>query len=212
MRTLVFPVMVLSFAASAARAADADVNRAYDYRIILHIAPHRLLTPTFRRQLAADLQDGIQGALGALANISVGAAAPNDPWIDPAALAAKSDVSPAKRHYVDVSFVDGQYVIRARQLDGATGLAGPVVRQARTTDRAFVGRLIMRIVEQDFGPVGTVVAFEKATDRATLSFRGGALRRPNWPASRRPDRSSRWRASTAVRPEAGRSMPLTWSA
>ena len=32
----------------------------------------------------------------------------------------------------------------------------------------------MRIVEQDFGPVGTVVAFDKATDRATLSFRGGA--------------------------------------
>ncbi|HEY1381495.1 MAG TPA: hypothetical protein VGF55_32140, partial [Gemmataceae bacterium] len=47
--------------------------------------------------------------------------------------------------------------------------------EARTADRAFVGRLITRFIDQDFGPIGTIVGYDKATDRAELALRGGGL-------------------------------------
>jgi tetratricopeptide (TPR) repeat protein len=159
---------------NATLAADADLAKPYEYRIILRIAPHRLLTPTFRRRLRDELQDGVQAALGSLAQVDVVEADAKD-WLDPTTLDSHSEVTAAKRHFVDVAFADGRYVVRARQLDGSTGLASPVVREARTPDRPFVGRLITRFIDQDFGAVGTVVDFDKATDRAVLEFRGGSL-------------------------------------
>ncbi len=156
-------------------AADAETTKPYDYRIILRIAPHRLLTTAFRRQLRDHLQDGVQAALGPLAQVSVvdAGSSPQDGWIDLATLDGRSETGPAKRHFVDVSFADGRYVVRARQFDGSTGLASPVVRDARTPDRAFVGRLIEGFVDQDFGPVGVVVDYDKSAERATLELRRG---------------------------------------
>jgi hypothetical protein len=158
----------------AARAADADAAKPFDYRIILRIAPHRLLTPAFQKQISDELQDGVQAALGPLAQVSVIDATQSPiAWLDPSALDTHSEIGLAKRHFVDIAFVDGRYVVRARQYDGSTGLAGPVVREVRTADRAFVGRLVTRFIEQDFGPVGTIAAFDKSTDTAQLAFRGG---------------------------------------
>ena len=72
-------------------------------------------------------------------------------WFDPASLDTHSSLHPAKRHFVDVAYAGGQYVVQARQLDGSTGLASPVLRQDRTADRAFVARLVTRCIDQDFG-------------------------------------------------------------
>jgi tetratricopeptide (TPR) repeat protein len=164
-------------AAAGAAAAAPEETTPYDFRVILRVAPHGLLTKTFRRQLRDELQDALQAALGPIAQVEVqdAAALPRDAWLDPAALDGQSAVGPAKRHFVEVAFADGRYVVRTRQLDGSTGLASPVVREARTADRAFVGRLITRFIDQDFGPVGTVVGYDKATDRAELALRGGGL-------------------------------------
>jgi tetratricopeptide (TPR) repeat protein len=156
-------------------ALDAEDNRPYDFQVILRVAPHRLLTPAFRRQLQSDLQDGVQAALGTLANVRVldAATLPDDAWLDPASLGAPAPLNPTKRHFVDVSYAGGQYIVQARQLDGSTGLASPVPRQDRTADRAFVARLVTRCIDQDFGAVGTVVA--KDGDRVWLQLRGGAI-------------------------------------
>jgi hypothetical protein len=164
-------VLVLFMVACAPVRAD-DATKPYDYRIILRVAPHRLLTETFRHRLRDELQDGVQAALGPLARVSV--IESPDAWLDLATLDTHLEIGLAKRHFVDIAFAGGQYVVRARQLDGSTGMAGPVVREAKTADRAFVGRLITRFIEQDFGPVGTVSDYDKASDTALLAFRGGA--------------------------------------
>lgn len=164
--------------AAGVRAADAESTKPYDYRIILRVAPHALLTDTFRRQLRDEIQDDVQAALGPLAQVEVQDAA--SAWLDPATLDAHTETGPAKRHFVEVFFADGKYVVRARQHDGSTGLASPVVREVRTADRAFVGRLITQFIDQDFGAVGTVVGYDRATDRAELALRGGRLAQGEW--------------------------------
>ena len=63
---LVLIAVAVGLPTSAARAADAELATPYQYRVVLRIASHRLLTPTFRRHLRDDLQDGVQAALGAL--------------------------------------------------------------------------------------------------------------------------------------------------
>jgi tetratricopeptide (TPR) repeat protein len=160
---------------SGAFALDAEAGTPYDYRVILRVAPNRLLTPTFRGQLRDDLRDSLQAALGPLARVEVlDADAPQSgAWLDPASLDTHSALHEAKRHFVEVSYAHGQYTIQARQLDGSTGLASPVIRQDRTADRAFVARLIVRFIDQDFGAVGTVVG--KDGDRVRLRLRGGAV-------------------------------------
>ncbi len=175
MRRAFWAVVVGLVVTSPAVALGPEADQPYDFRVVVRVAPHRLLTPAFRRQLQADLRDSLQAALGATAAVQVLDA--DDPqaggWLDPAALDAHSALSPVKRHFVEVSFAGGRYSVVARQLDGSTGLASPVVRRASTADRAFVSRLITRFIGQDFGIVGTVAG--KDGDRVRLRFRGGAL-------------------------------------
>src|SRR5438045_2130970 len=144
MRRAFWAVVVGLVVTSPAVALGPEADQPYDFRVIVRIAPHRLLTPAFRRQLQADLQDSLQAALGTLAQVRVldAAALPAGAWLDPASLGAPSPLNPAKRHFVDVSYAGGQYVVLARQLDGSTGLASPVLRHDRTADRAFVARLV----------------------------------------------------------------------
>jgi hypothetical protein len=176
-RLLMATAALLASGAALEAAGDGEASQPYEYRVIVRVAPHGLLRPAFRRQLCAELQDSLQAALGALARVEVQDAdiLPKDAWIDPAALDSRTDAGTAKRHFVDVSVADGRYVIRARQHDGSTGLAGPVVREARTADRAFIGRLISRFIDQDFAPTGAIVGYDKATDKVTLALRGGEL-------------------------------------
>jgi hypothetical protein len=167
----------LVFATSLAYASPAipDTSKPYDYRLILRVAPHRLLTVAFCNQLRADLQDGLQSAFGQLAKVVVVSAGgdSSDRWLDLKSLETHGETGGVKRHFVEVSYADGCYIVRARQLDGMTGLASPQVRTAKTPDRSYVSRLIIGFVDEDFGPVGTVVGFGKADDRVELAMHGG---------------------------------------
>src|SRR5438552_12710332 len=173
MRGLLTAIAFLISSTSVA-GIDAEAAKPYDLLIILRVAPHRLLTPTFRGQLATDLHDSVQAALGTLGQVEViDAVAKPDAWRPLANLDSQPQLQSAKRHYIEVEFADGQYVVTARQHDGSTGQASPRVRQARTSDRAFVSRLAVRFLDLDFGPVGTVVG--KDGDVVRLQLRGGAV-------------------------------------
>src|SRR5262249_37172508 len=74
------------------------------------------------------------------------------------------EVSETKTHFVLIQSVDGQYEVQARQFDGLTGLASPVVRQARTSDRELVVRTAALLIDQDFGVVGTVEGTARGSD------------------------------------------------
>src|SRR5262249_10571990 len=49
----------------------SGAKEPYQLRIVVHVAPHRLLTDVFREQVARELGDGLQAALGALARVEV---------------------------------------------------------------------------------------------------------------------------------------------
>jgi hypothetical protein len=173
MHSLVF----LLAAAIPASGIDAEANKPYDVQIVLRVAPHRLLTPTFRRQLARDLHNAMQASLGSLAQVEiVDIHEKPDAWQRFDAIDSQTELSPAKRHFVQVEFQDGQYVVSARQHDGSTGQSSRVIRQAKTADRAFVARLAARFLDLDFGVVGTVVG--KDGDTVRLQLKGGAITSP----------------------------------
>ena len=171
------------------RALDPELTTPYKVKVVLQVAPNRLLTPIFREQLRRDLRQGLQGALGAMGEVEVIdlAEMPADKreplWQEVAtkglqaglerAAKATSDV---KTHFVRVDYVDGQYEIQARQYDGLTGLVSPSVRHKRTPDRQFVARTAALLVDQDFGLVGTVTESDGPTAR--VAFRGGGLKVP----------------------------------
>src|SRR5262249_25375434 len=55
-----------------------------------------------------------------------------------------------------IDFVNGQYEVQARQYDGLTGQASPVVNRDRTPDRQFVARTAALLIGRDLGAVGTI--------------------------------------------------------
>lgn len=171
--------LALLLALAAPAFADDDATRPYDLRVVVRVAPHRLLTAGFRRQFTTELQDGLQAGLGLLASVKVvDANETPDAWLEPESLDAHSAVGPTKRHFVRVEFVEGRYTVAARQLDGATGLASPVVRRAQTSDRAYVGRLALRFIDMDFGVTAAVA--NPDGDRVRLTFQGSALPGIDW--------------------------------
>jgi hypothetical protein len=174
MRRLIVLLGILASSSPAPAGIDSDAAKPYDLQIVLRVAPHRLLTATFRRQLATDLRDAMQASLGTLAQVDVlDANAKPEMWQPLGGLDTQTLLQPTKRHFVQVEFTDGQYVVSARQHDGPTGQASPRVRQARTSDREFVGRIAARFLDLDFGAVGTVVA--KDGDTVRLQLRGAAI-------------------------------------
>jgi hypothetical protein len=187
---------------------DADAAKPYDLQIILRVTPHRLLTSTFRRELAADLRDSMQAALGSLGHVEiVDANAKPDAWQALDTLESQTQLHPGKRHFVQIEFADGQYLVTARHQDGSTGQASPRIRQAKTSDRAFVGRLALRFLDLDFGLVGTVVA--KDENMVRLQLRAATAAGADM---------ARWIAPGAVfsltriegEPRRGRAIPWTY--
>jgi len=173
-----------------ARALDAELTTPYKVQVVLRVAPNRLLTPIFKAQLRRDLQQGLQGALGAMGEVEVIDLAEVKPekqealWKEVAAKGLQTGLdgpskgtSPVKTHFVSVDYADGQYEIQARQYDGLTGLASPTVRRERTPDRQFVARTAALLVDRDFGLVGTVT---DGGDGQTVrvAFKGGGLKLP----------------------------------
>src|SRR5581483_140742 len=71
--------------------------------------------------------------------------------------------------------------LEARQYDGQTGTATPVVRQEKTQDREFVGRTAVLMIERDFGITATFQTWPSARtkpQKVQLEFKGGGLDAP----------------------------------
>jgi hypothetical protein len=203
---------------SFAHALDPELTTPYKVRVVLRVAPNRLLTPIFKEQLRRDLQQGLQAALGAMGEVEVidpdtVPAEKQEPlWQEVAAKGLRAGLDGpikgppgVKTHFVTVDYVDGQYDLQARQYDGITGLASLAVRHERTPDRQFVARTAALLVDRDFGLVGTVI--DGGDGQAVrVAVQGGGLKVP----------LDRWvKKGDVFAPVQvgadGRTRPLTWA-
>jgi hypothetical protein len=170
---------------SASAALDPELNAPYQLCVVLRLPESRVFTKLFRDQTRSGLQDILQAALGKVGEVEVVDARSPGParalmeQVKAKGLQQGLDewqgrVSAGKTHFVLVDFVDGRYVIRTRQFDGLTGLASPLVREARTDQRELVVRLAALLIGQDFGVVGTVEANSTGKEVNVL-LKGGGL-------------------------------------
>ena len=93
-------------------------------------------------------------------------------WQPLAGLDTQTQLQSAKRHFVQVDFVDQQYV-RHGPPTGRLDRTGQPACGKRTSDREFVARLAARFLDQDFGAVGAVIG--KEGDLVRLQLRGGSI-------------------------------------
>lgn len=172
---------------------DPEPNAPYRWQVGLRCSTHPVLSATVRQQLARELRATLQATIDTAGEVEVidftNAADEKNPvfkafvergWAaldpDPA-----RELTNVKTHVVTVDYKDGEFQLAARQLDGFTGIASPVLRKqtARTTDT--LGRIAALLVEPDFGPVGTVMPIPGESERVTVTFRGSAIASPaNW--------------------------------
>jgi hypothetical protein len=119
----------------------------------------------------------LQAELGDLAEVEITPKHPRLEQIDTLGLerALKSweTLSPLKSHFLLLSFVNGVYELEARQYDGLTGLASPVVRRAQTADRQLVARTAALLINEDFGLVGSIRKVDG--DKVEIALKGGRL-------------------------------------
>ena len=185
-----FGAALLAFSAllsieSTGHAADAAGGPPYKLTVVLDVAQSRVLTATFREQVERELQDGLQAALGDLARVEVTREHPKLADIRERGLGRALDawkgVSAEKTHFVLIQLVNNEYEIQARQFDGPTGTASPIVRIERTADRAFVARVASLLIEQDFGFSAAFPTWPKVGDPndqpqiVQLTFPGSGL-------------------------------------
>jgi hypothetical protein len=176
-RGLLFIFFLLPLPA-ARGALDPESNKPYHLQVILHMAPNRVFTPVFRDQVHRQLHDSLQAALGDLAQVEVRSDQPLPKDVASKGLQALDDdtnLSHQKIHFVLINFDNGRYEIEARQHDGFTGLSSPVVRYASTSDRQLVARSAALLINQDFGPAGTVEVDRLDGDKVDVTLKGGAL-------------------------------------
>jgi hypothetical protein len=162
--------------------AESEAKKPYQLQVVLHVAEHRLLTDVFRDRVERELRDGLQASLGELAKVEVVREHPRlKDVLDKGLQKALDDWkerSEVKTHFVLIDFSGSYYEIQARQQDGLTGQASPVVRRDRTLDRDFVARSAALLVDRDFGLVGTVVGPAGGTAEQELfkvELRGAGL-------------------------------------
>lgn len=161
---------------SSRAALDPEVGKPYQLQVVLHVAPHRLLTPVFKDQLQRELRDSLQAAFGFLAQVEVTDRHALLKDIDARGLLpalASLRMSERKTHYLRIDYLDGQYEIQSAQHDGLTGLVSPVVRRERTADRQFVARTAALLLDRDFGMVGTIERSDAQS--ASVTFKGANL-------------------------------------
>src|SRR5262245_19800838 len=162
-------LVALLLAPLAVRAQpDAETDKPYDLQVVLRTGAHNWLGKTFRGDLRTNLAGMLTDALSSMANVSVVdlKETPRDQW-QPlwtefetkgfAALDIPQELTGGKTHFLNVDFVGGQYELQSRQIDGQTGAVSPW-RRERTPDRAFVARLAGKMIAEDFGVIGTLIA------------------------------------------------------
>lgn len=159
---LVLSLYFLCFGGSSPlqAALDPETHKPYHLQVVLHIAKHRLLTDVFKDQVERELRDGLQAALGDMAQVEVVRDHPRLNEIREKGLQALDgwkEIADLKIHFVLINFLDDQYEVQARQYDGLTGQPSPVVRRELVPDRRFVARTAALLIALDFGLVGTVI-------------------------------------------------------
>lgn len=179
-------IAVLFVAGPVAAQVDPEPKTPYLWRVVLKAQSHPLLSAAFREQIKRDLMASLQPPLGALGTVEVIdlAEMPRDKW-DPLwqqfddkgfdALTAPRDLTGAKTHFLKIDYQDGQYILEARQHDGFTGLASPVVRKQSVRAPELVGRTAGLMLDRDFGLAGTVEPVLGKTDEVKVTLRGGQL-------------------------------------
>ncbi|VTS00876.1 coiled-coil domain-containing protein [Tuwongella immobilis] len=173
--------------AAQSKPLDPGLATPYRLRVVLHAPAHPIITAAFRQRLAHELESLLGTELGRMGELE---------WIDLATIppaqwqplwkqfvqtgfATLEGVHPPageKTHFVELSYLDGQYQLAARQLDGSTGLASPLVRRFRTPDRAIVPRLMATLIRRDFGIISTIERIsDDKPELVRLTIRGGNL-------------------------------------
>lgn len=163
---------------------EAESKQPYLWRVVLSAKPHPLITPELRervrRDVVAALQTGI-GPLGTVEVIDLATTRDREPLWQQfedkgfAALDAPRDLTGAKSHFLRLDYRDGQFHLEARQYDGFTGLASPLVRARDVRAADQVGRAAGLLLDRDFGLAGTVEADPKGGDTVLVRVRGSAL-------------------------------------
>jgi hypothetical protein len=157
--------------------AQSERDRPYELHIVVHVAQNRLLTDVFRERIERELHDGFQAALGEMGHVTVTHEHPRlgDVLMEGLqSLGSWKDREDRKTHFVLIDFSGVHYEIQARQYDGTTGRASPVVRRDRTRDRDFVSKAAALLIKQDFGFLGTVVSGPEGPQKIVkVELRGG---------------------------------------
>jgi hypothetical protein len=158
------------------------------YKLLLVVSadPHPLLTNTFVEQFTRDVGDSLQRDLGRTATVNTMVFRENDRggtegpkqmmetvitrgWTDLENLPRQ--INPTKVHLVRLYYVDGEYEVQSRQVDGDTGIIS-TLRRSRTTDRQWVIRLAALQLAQDFGQTGEIVDVNGQTLRIKMRAAG----------------------------------------
>ena len=182
MNRLLPAVLVLFSPLTAYAALNPEADKKYQLEVVLHCGTHNWLGEQFRNDLRSDLAGILQDALGGMADVTVidVRKVPVAEWkplwkeIEArgfAALDSSQELTGVKSHFLRIDFVNGQYELQTRQVDGYTGIAG-VARSERTADRALVTRVAGKMIAEEFGLLGTI---EGTGERVTVRFKGGAI-------------------------------------
>jgi hypothetical protein len=168
--------LCFSVAPPVRAALDPELNTPYQLRVVLHVADHRALTPVFQQRLERELAGQLQLTYGPLARVEVVRVHRLLRDIRARGLAALDDwgeLSEFKTHFVLLDYADGRYRLQARQHDGMTGMASPVIRRDQTAEPRLVARTAARLVDRDFGLTSTVT--KVAGDDVEVAIKGGGL-------------------------------------
>jgi hypothetical protein len=173
----------LCLCGASSAALDAETKKPYQVTIVLHVAEHRLLTGDFRDRVEREVRDGLQAALGDLAEVKVVREHPKLAEVLEKGLRSLdgwNDRTPVKTHFVLIDFSGVNYELEARQYDGQTGTATPVVRREKTQSREFVARTAVLMIERDFGISATFQSWPpgQKPQKVTLELKGGGLDAP----------------------------------
>ncbi len=187
------PLVLVLLTATASRAAtsarlDPEAAVPYRLRVVIRFDTSPVFPPGFRTQVADAVKAALQTPLGEVGRVEVLDldAVPEDRreplWREfvkdgwPALESPKfRELTGVKTHFLKVGFTGDGYRLEARQHDGSTGLASPVVRVKETRVPELVARTAGLMLARDFGPVGTVEKLDREPDSVRVHFRGGAL-------------------------------------
>ena len=176
---VVLSTIVLTLIPASANAQlDAELDKPYEFQVVLQIAKHRLLTDVFKKQVQRELEDGLQAAFGSMAKVQLVTTHPQLREIQAKGLKALDTWkarSTRKTHFILVSYKNGRYHLKARQHDGLTGQPSSVVRTASTPDRPFVARLATLLIDRDFGMVGTFQTGVDPSKEFVMQLKGAKL-------------------------------------